>query len=155
HLTHLGTLDLGNQRITDEAVRAILTTPSFAKLETLSLSSSALTARAFDVPAARMRLRDVDLSQCVIGDAAAAGLAGLPQCSTGARLNLRSCELGVKGLAALARAPLTGSLRELNLADNPLRSHGLDAIASGRWPELHTLNVSGCGLGPEAVKALS
>jgi hypothetical protein len=155
HLTHLTTLDLRGQRLTDEAARLILTGPAFARLETVSFWGSPLTARAFDVPAGRLRLRDVNLSQCVIGDAAATALAALPQFSEVGRLNLRSCDLGPKALAALARSPMRTSLCELDLADNPLRTHGLDGLTQGRWPELHTLNLSSCGLAPDAVKALA
>src|SRR5581483_8365416 len=155
HLTSLTTLDLANQHLTDEAVRAVLSSPAFAKLETVSFAGSTLTARAFTAPAGKMRLRDADLSQCVIGDAGLTALAALPQFSALSRLDLRSCDLGVKGLAALSRSPAAAALRELNLADNPLRSHGLDSFALGRWPELHTLNLSNCGLGADAVKALS
>jgi uncharacterized protein (TIGR02996 family) len=155
YLTSLTTLDLANQHLTDEAVRAVLTSPAFARLETVSFAGSALGARAFAVAAGKMRLRDADLSQCVIGDAGLTALAALPQFSGVSRLDLRSCDLGAKGLTALARSPAAASLRELNLADNPLRAHGLDNFAQARWPELHTLNLANCGLGADAVKALS
>lgn len=154
YLTNLTTFDVGNHRFTDDAVRAVLTSPAFAKLETVSFTGSALTPRAFEVAPGPARLRDVDLSQCVIGDAGAAALAKLPQFSQVARLNLRACEVGGKGIAALAKAPLAKTVRELDLADNPVRDAGVDELARGRWPEVHTLNLSTCGIGAESMKAL-
>ncbi|MBA4186484.1 MAG: hypothetical protein C0467_00555 [Planctomycetaceae bacterium] len=153
HLTNLTTLDLGNQRFTDDGVRAILTSPTFAKLETVSFTGSALTARAFELTTGQTRLRDVNLSQCVIGDVGAAALAKSPQFSKVARLDLRACEVGAKGIAALAASPLAKHLRVLDLSDNPVRASGILELSRGRWPELHTLNLSTSGLGSESMKA--
>lgn len=154
-LASLTTLVLANQHLGDDGARAILSSTTLTKLEHLSFAGTALTARAFSGPATRLRLQNVDLSQCVIADVAAAAMAVLPQFSEVCRFNLRSCDLGVKGLAAIVKSPLPGSLCELDLAENPLRNHGLDALAAARWPELHTLNLANCGLGPEAIKPLA
>jgi len=151
-LTNITTLDLGNQRFTDDGVRAILTSPAFAKLETVSFAGSALTARAFELTTGQAKLRDVNLSQCVIGDAGAAALAKSPHFAKVERLDLRACEVSVKGIAALAAAPLAKHLHELNLADNPVRATGIAEPSKGRWPELHTLNLATSGLGSESMK---
>lgn len=152
-LTNLTSLDLGNQRFTDDGVRAILTSPSLAKLETVSFAGSALTARAFELTTGQARLRDVNLSQCVIGDVGAAALAKSPHFTKVARLDLRACEVGAKGIAALAASNMAKHLRELNLADNPVRASGIQELAKGRWPELHTLNLATSGLGSESMKS--
>ncbi|MCE9561703.1 MAG: TIGR02996 domain-containing protein [Planctomycetes bacterium] len=153
NLTNLTNLDLGNQRFTDDGVRAILTSATLAKLDTVSFSGSALTARAFELTAGPIKLRDVNLNQCVIGDAGAVALAKSPHFSKVAKLNLRACEVGAKGIAALAASNLAKHLRELDLADNPVRASGIQELAKGRWPELHTLNLATSGLGSESMKA--
>lgn len=155
YLKNLTELNLGPQRFTDESARVLFSGPAFVKLQTISLAGSALTPRAFDVSATAGRLASVDLSQCVIGDSSLAAMVALPQFSEVASLNLRSCELSPRGVAALAKSAAHSTLAELNLADNPLRTHGLDAFCHARWPELHTLNLARCGLGPESVKVLA
>lgn len=154
YLTELTTLDVGNQRFTDAAVRAVLSSPTLSKLESVSFAGSPLTARAFDTDSRPMRLRSVELGGCVIGDAGADALARHPVFSKVCRLNLRACEIGPKGVAALARSPLARSVRELVLDENPLHSGGAEALTVGKWPELHTLSLESTDVGPESMKAL-
>jgi len=100
-----------------------------------------------------MKLRDVNLNQCVIGDLGAVALAKSPHFAKVAKLNLRACEVAAKGIAALASSNLAKHLRSLDLADNPVRASGIQELAKGRWPELHTLNLATSGLGSESMKA--
>jgi uncharacterized protein (TIGR02996 family) len=154
HLTNVTTLDVGNQRFTDGGVRAVLGSATFAKLETVCFGGAALTAKAFEVRPSSQRLCDVDFTNCLFGDAGAVALAKLPQFHQVCRLNLRACEIGAKGIAAFARSPLAATLQEFNLAANPLRSSGVEELARRSWPELHTLNISKCGISAETAKSL-
>jgi Ran GTPase-activating protein (RanGAP) involved in mRNA processing and transport len=132
----------------------VLTSPTFAKLETVNFSGAALTAKAFEVAPSATRLRDVDLHNSLIGDAGAAALAKAPQFSKVGVLRLRACEIGAKGIAAMEHSPLAAGIRELDIADNPLRSSGIEEFSRGRWPELHTLSLASCGIGADTVKSL-
>jgi uncharacterized protein (TIGR02996 family) len=154
HLTNLTTLDLGNQRFTDGGVRAVLGSATFTRLETVCFGGAALTPKAFEISPSSQRLRDVDFTNCLFGDAGAVALAKLPQFSHVCRLNMRACEIGAKGIAAFARSALSAHVQELNLAANPLRSSGVEELVRGRWPGLHTLNISKCGISAETAKSL-
>ncbi|MET8849230.1 hypothetical protein [Amycolatopsis sp. NPDC004625] len=136
----LAHLDLSLNSFTGTGARHLATgvrLPALTQLDLSGSSSSPYYSRAAVQP---------------VGDDGARAWAGSPNAGHLTRLNLAATGLGAEGLLALLRSEHLPRLAELDLSGNLLAGWPADVPM---WPSLHTLEVADCGLGDEAVQALT
>jgi uncharacterized protein (TIGR02996 family) len=141
HLKNLTTLELGQNQLSADSINALLTSPSLAKLETVSLRHCAIGEGAFSAESGKARWKDLDISVYRLPPGTIQDLAELPQLSTLVRLRARGCEMTAADLEAMAAAKFAPELRELHLAQNGIDSEGATALGGGKWKNLHTFDL--------------
>jgi uncharacterized protein (TIGR02996 family) len=102
------------------------------------------------------RLRGLDLSRCLVGDAGATRLAERADVWRLEDLDLSHNNIAYTGLLELLRSPLAAALRRVNLCGNPITDRGARALAD-RWPAdgpLKWLRLEGTQIGPDGAAAL-
>lgn len=133
-------LDLKRNQLTEAGARHLAAEARFPALEHLDLSgwtSSPYYSRPTVQP---------------IGDDGARAWAGSPNAAGLKSLNLSATGLGPEGLLALLRSERLGSLTELNLSGNRPAGWPADVPLP---PTVRTVDLSDCGLGDDAVRALT
>ncbi len=155
HLKSLRTLGLAGHGLDAAAVELVFRHPGFARLESVSLSSTEFVFAPGDVLPGPARWHDLDLRYCQLGATTLRSLLALPQLSELRRLRLNGSGVTAEGVRELAGASAAGHLRELDLGNNNFGTGGAQALAAGDWPHLHTLDVSGNAIGAAGAKALA
>jgi len=141
-LRSLRKLDLSGSRISDQGVQLLLTSPSFAHLEEVSLNTYDCTSRGFDVGSSLARWKTFKMSGFAMQDELIGRFNELPQLNSLAVLNARGCQFTPSGVRMLAQAPFASHLRTLDLSGNGFGSEGVRELATGNWEHLHTLNLT-------------
>jgi uncharacterized protein (TIGR02996 family) len=166
-LSRLGSLDLGYNSLTAEAIRPLATSPHLARLTSLNLANNAqlgipgaLTLAMALLPrlrelylygtglapagmAALLGARDwpgftvLDLHSNPLQAAGATALARSPRVAPLVRLDLSSTHGNDRGTRALADSPYLGNLKQLGLSHYRMTDAGAEALASAR--SLHEL----------------
>jgi uncharacterized protein (TIGR02996 family) len=164
----LTTLKLHTCRLEDDGCAALLGSPAFVGLNSLSLGGNRPGQRAFEALAAEGHpaLEELELSGSNLGPEAARVLgqvgslpvlrdlsmnrnpftpAGIRHLLDGgllrsvSRLSLGKCQVGDKGVIAIARSPVLKHLRVLHLEDNGITDRGAEALIQS--PHLAALQV--------------
>jgi len=125
-MTHLKSLTLSDNRVTDSAGAELVRSPHFQELEVL------------------------DLGWNEIGNETAAALG-----QTGTLPKLRRGYIDAEGIRGLLGGKVALGLRELNLSANKLNDEAIGLLAGfERWASLEVLRVSQNLFGDEGAKAL-
>jgi uncharacterized protein (TIGR02996 family) len=141
-------LNLGQTRVSEEALALLAESARQPALEHLCLYRSGVTPRGL------MRLADtavfeglttLDLRHNRLGDAAVEALAASRGLARLTHLLLAGNRVGPRGAGALAESPFLGSLTSLDLARNPLGDEGALTLANA--PVLGGLTHLDLGLG--------
>jgi NLR family CARD domain-containing protein 3 len=156
---HLTDLDLGNNPMTPEVGRALLSRPELARLEELKLSYSYLGPEGGRILACGplpRTLRKLFACGTGLGDEGVIALLGAPFLRGLFDLSLQAVGLGVDGLSALVRCDDLAGLLSLRLDRNPLTPEAGRLLASAPWlPRLTCLHLSDTAVGDEGVGALA
>lgn len=117
HSLHLTTLDLSNNRMTDESVAVIADALVHSKVHTLYLNDNlfgSLGCMAIARALVRSHVRILDLSNNHIGDECANALSSMLPLATSCTLILRSCRIGHQARMLLINVALrTGTYLEV------------------------------------------
>lgn len=181
-MTRLRSLDLRLNRVGDDALRALLTSPAMSSLARLDVSASwfqhaGLSSLVDVTTTAPLRwlnlsgndlkgapqgmwerldflrgLRVLNVSMTYLQGDAAKELATSRSLRALRRLDVSGNELGASAVAALLRGTTTPRLRVLEMGDVKTTAKAL--IASPLWPRLERVRVSAKVLGPEGVASL-
>jgi uncharacterized protein (TIGR02996 family) len=166
--TRLHDLDLSMNSVEDNGFSALASSPALAELRRLQMRWSAGSAEQGPRPrigprggaALRNapfagRLRILDLSSHLIGDAGLIALAESGGYGNLERLDVGGNEIGDAGVEALTRADQLQKLAHLSLGTNRIGPAGARALA--RWPLLPRLQWASLGhnpFGPDAVDVM-
>jgi hypothetical protein len=120
HVTRLTALELGENFVGLQSVRALAGSPALAGLRRLGLRGNHLEPEAVRLLTALAGLTSLDLSSNPLGDAGARLLAAAPGLARLRRLGLDWTNLGDAGADALAASPHLQRLERLELKSNPL-----------------------------------
>ncbi len=154
HASELVELDLNRQPLGPHGMAAVASAPLWS-LEKLCAGGSGVEddgAQELFAGEAFGNLRELDLSENELTDAACYGLAEASGFGRLERLAVCSNHITGDGISTLAAAPHLDRLRSLNLYSNPLGPAGGRAILASRlWGGLSELNLIGCGVGIEVV----
>ena len=132
HLKGVHQLDLSSNRLSVQAMRALLDAPHFSSLSSLSLSYN-----------------------YGLGDEATRLLASSPLCGQLASLRLASCSVTIAGCRALAAAPLD-QIRHLRLGSNDLEDEAIGVVASAPWfSQLREFDCNNNGITDAGVAAIA
>lgn len=134
-MCELTSLHIGNNPLSDEGVRTLVTSPKLGRLKTLEMGGSS---------------PEEGRVSAVLGDA----MRRAPMADTLETLLLSLASLGPRGATWLAEAPL-GRLRRLNLHNNGVGDEGAIALSSSK--HLHAmrhLDISGPGITDAGAYAL-
>jgi len=170
-----------DDRFGDAGVERLLRSPSFLKIDELTLASG-ISGRGAQLLAGDprlARLRSLGLFRNQIGPAGISALLEKPRPwkrlllgrnrlgEAGARalagptgvtqlelLDLECDRLGGAAVRALVSAPLLAGVKILNLSNNPIGGEGCAALASAPLDRLEVLYLHGCGLDDDAVATL-
>jgi uncharacterized protein (TIGR02996 family) len=183
-LRNLRVLDLLTNDVGDDGARALASSPLCAGLRKLGLANAGIGpagAEALASSPALSSLRALKLGINPLGEAGVRALAQSPHLAglralaldgvslgvPGARAladsrllrltTLRLCDsdLGDEATAALMAAPFVGRLEKLDLSLNNIRAGGARALAGAGLSALHTLDLGGNPIDPEAIRALA
>lgn len=156
-LAGLRTLDLNGNRLSEEAVVALLTSQKTSALCTLRLGSTKCQAVAMDAlcTSTMGALEELCLDGWKLKGPRIDRLAEAPLLRSLRRLSLEGCGLKPKPLAVLMASAPDG-LRSLNVASNRLTNAGLAVLAeTTALSSLTELNLRKCHAGAEGVRALA
>jgi uncharacterized protein (TIGR02996 family) len=134
-ITHLVTLDLSENDLTDVALRALAAWPGLAGVLVLNLGDNlALTERGLAALLESPYLRPIHLglSWTRIGDDGAKALAEWAGLANLISLDLTSAAIGDAGASALARSPHWRDIRHLNVSSGDRIGHNVLALLRER-----------------------
>jgi Ran GTPase-activating protein (RanGAP) involved in mRNA processing and transport len=138
------------------ALELIAHSRNFADLERLDLAYNPIGREGATHLADSLQLRNLrrlDLDCCALHQRELQLLASTAHMTRLEWLTLESNGLRDPALAALVAWPL-GGLQHLNLAENQIGLAGLRAVAgSHTFAGLQSLDLTGCGLGPDELQA--
>jgi uncharacterized protein (TIGR02996 family) len=159
HLTRLTELRLGSEFTTPATVSAVVRSPAFKQLTSLTVRSDSRRGGTMAIALAHAvkppRLRKLALPGNRLDAESVEALVSSHAMDTVEELDLGDNNLGPDGVAALARGRLP-ALRSLRLARTRPDQGGLSALAgSVSFPELRSLSLAGNVLGPHVVGALA
>src|SRR5262249_10782346 len=138
-LPALRTLGLYGNRLDDECVHIIASSPLAARLRGAHLSGiTPAGARVLATSKALGRLNRLNLDNTSIGDTGARSLAGAAHLSGLTGLWLHECQIGNAGVKALASSPHLANLEVLDLTSNWTVCHPA-AVALAQSPYLKRL----------------
>lgn len=141
-------LELTDQPLGPNGVRALANSPNLPRLRILNLSNTRPGRRGIQAlgDSGRFRtLRMVDLSHNALGPATIKPLIAAEAETSLRVLNLANNPLGDTGVIALARSPCLKSLLELDLRNVNLHEKGAIALAESPFLEnLQFLNLRSC-----------
>ncbi len=170
-----------DDRLGDAGVARVLRSPSFLKIDELTLASgiSERGAQLLADDPRLARLRSLGLFRNQIGPAGISALIARPRPwkrlllgrnrlgEAGARalagptgleelelLDLDCDRLGGVAVRALVSGPLLAGVKLLNLSNNQIGGEGCAALADAPMDRLEVLYLHGCGLDDDAVAAL-
>lgn len=157
HLSGLKRLNLNGNPIGDEGVACFGTSPHLSGLEALHLEHCGLGPAAVGTLAASRltRLRALDLSENLLGDAGVARLAAAPFLGRFTTLDLTAVGMEDAGALRLAESESLRGLRRLRLGYNGIGDTG--AIALARSPHLTgltSLDLNGNAIGDAGARAI-
>jgi uncharacterized protein (TIGR02996 family) len=141
-----------------EAIRALMTSPTFAGLRVLRLWRNQLGPEGSAVLADASRLRDLidlDLSHNELGEDGAAVLASGSRLVGLRGLDVAENDLGNAGVQSLARSPHLRELVSLRLARNNITDAGVHPLAAADLTGLRDLDLSYNPLGDAGALSLS
>src|SRR5262249_36319919 len=117
-LTNVRELVLSGNGLDDEQLRALARSPSFKKLECLSLFENRITDAGVEVITATWPgLTELELGSNAVGSPGARAIASRMERLE--MLGLGSNHIFLEGMTALAEAPALASLKKLQLKGNP------------------------------------
>jgi uncharacterized protein (TIGR02996 family) len=130
-LARVQTLDLENNSLDDESLRALASSPHLGNVRTLLLWSNRVADRGAQALAGAThltRLARLDLSANSVGDPGACALAGSPLLARLTVLDLQRNRVGDPGARALAASGHAQDLRWLDLGKNPIGEEAKSAL---------------------------
>jgi uncharacterized protein (TIGR02996 family) len=159
-LSRLRLLDLSNNHLDTEAIRALAEATGLENLVDLDVSSNEDFRDAEALALIRSprlpRLRRLHLEHTSIGTATVAALCESDRFLRCGVLSLWDCSVTDESLAVLAASPPSSCLLELLAGYSPCGDVTAKALAgSPHLRNLRKLNLSGCRLGPEGAEALT
>jgi uncharacterized protein (TIGR02996 family) len=157
HLGNLRRLDLTEQSLSLDSVRALAAWPGLGRLQGLSLTRNFLGSSGAEALAGApslAELRVLDLAKCAIGSLGLESLARRGYFGCLRWLYLAANHIDPWGLATLAGSALLPDLECLDLSDNDLRE-GVRILAELALPALRELSLRKCWLGAKAAASLA
>ena len=136
----------------------VFASPSFSKLESLSIASLGRRAggvRAIVASPALSNLKELDIRDNAIGDEGAEILATFPIFSNLEKLNLSDNGIGNRGAKALAASGTLGNLKALYLRNNAIGDKGVLGIAASKTlNKLSELSLAKNKFGEKGIHAV-
>jgi hypothetical protein len=168
---HIESLALVDLAATDRTAAAFVAAGTFPRLRRLDLSGNHLAepgARRLATEVQLPALEYLDLSGRSdgspyywrlnvqpAGDGGAQAWAGSPNAAKLTQLNLAATGLGTDGLIAVLNSERLRVLTNLDLSYNPLGDWPAVLRDAPAWRSLERLNLNECGLGDDAIEALT
>ncbi|MBS0261841.1 MAG: TIGR02996 domain-containing protein [Planctomycetes bacterium] len=159
NLGHVRRLTLNELRPTAEGITALVQASFFPTLEVLDLSRSRLEDHDKIAPLGQVpqaRLRELDLSASVDGNAFLTLLTQRPWLSHLQRLDLSLCEpLTADGIRQLVESPYLGDLTAIDFGYSKPGLNGVQLLVNcPRFAKLQRLELNDCALSADAVRLL-
>lgn len=161
-LKKLRSLDISHNNFGDEEIIALANQPDASQIVELRANRLEMTASGLHAILTSPHLRNIvnlALEFCQIGDAGLAELAVSPLLGRTKEWSFRGCGIGDAGVEALSQSPNLMSVTKLDLSANAIADSGAIALAGSQYVSslkyLHLNMMSGPGVGPEGVRALS
>jgi uncharacterized protein (TIGR02996 family) len=136
HMARVHTLELEDNGLGDEELRALCRSPHLGAVSTLLLWSNRIGdagLRALASAPHLARLARLDLSANAVGDGGVEALAGSPLLAGLTLLDLQRNQIGDGGARALLASPHAGGPRHFDLGQNPI-SAALKEALHARFP---------------------